>query len=146
MKLVKITPDNYEIAIRLKVKKEQEEFIASNLISLAEAYAYREYAEAYLLQVENTYVGFCLLQVDIKDDFYDIWRIMIDQKHQGKGYASKALKVIIDYLITKSARMIHISHQENNYDVGKLYRKIGFEYTGEIEDGEVLMEYRVEFN
>jgi diamine N-acetyltransferase len=143
MKLVGINPENYELAIKMSVHNEQEQFIASNLISLAEAYAYREFAEAYLLYDDESLIGFCLLQVDFKDDYFDIWRIMIDQKYQGKGYGLKALKKVMEYLKSKGAKIIHISHQENNYGVGSLYKKAGFEYTGEIEDGEVLMEYRV---
>jgi diamine N-acetyltransferase len=143
MKLVSINQDNYELTINMSVKSEQEKFIASNLVSLAEAYVYREFAEAYLLYDDAKYIGFCLLQVDVKNDYFDIWRIMIDQKYQGKGYGLKALKVIMDYLKNKNAKIIHISHQENNYGVGTLYKKVGFEYTGEIEDGEVLMEYKV---
>ena len=143
MKLVNITPENYEDAINLKVKDDQKEFIASNFQSLAEAYAYREIAEAFLLSADNTYVGFCLLQVDVKDNFFDIWRIMIDEYYQGKGYGKQALEVIIDYLISKGATTIHMSHQENNHGVSKLYKSLGFKYTGEIEDGEVLMELNV---
>lgn len=36
-----------------------------------------------------------------------------------------------------------LSHQTNNYGVGKLYESIGFHYTGVIEDGEVMMEMMV---
>lgn len=46
---------------------------------------------------------------------------MIDHHYQGCGYGKKALMVIIDYLKDNGANVIHISHQENNYGVGKLY-------------------------
>lgn len=143
MRLVEITSENGETAIQLKVSKEQEKVIADNLFSLAQAYAFRPIAEAYLLYEDDVAVGFCLLQVDIKDDFFDVWRLMIDHKQQGKGYGRKALIVIIEYLKSKGASVIHMSHQENNYGVGKLYESVGFHYTGEIEDGEVLMEFQV---
>lgn len=139
MKLEKITPENYQFALSLSVKERQKEYIASNMQSLAEAYAYRAYAEAYLISLNGTYIGFCLLQVDLKEQFFDIWRLMIDKDYQGKGYGKQALLIIIDYLKTKGSRTIHISHQENNYGVSRLYQSLGFVYTGEIEDGEVLM-------
>lgn len=143
MRLVEITPENGEIAIGLKVSKDQEKVISNNLLSLAQAYAYRKIADAFLLYEEDTPVGFVLLQIDIKDDFFDVWRLMIDYKYQRRGYGKKALLVIIEYFKSKGAKVVHLSHQENNYGVAELYKAVGFEYTGEIEDGEVLMELKI---
>ena len=68
---------------------------------------------------------------------------MIGKQHQGKGYGEQALRLAIDFQIKQGAKVIHLSHQTNNYGPSKIYQKLGFIYTGEIEDGEVLMEYIV---
>lgn len=41
-------------------------------------------------------IGFTLYGLDEDDQEYWIYRMMIDQKHQGKGYSVKALSLIIN--------------------------------------------------
>ena len=40
-------------------------------------------------------VGFLLLEIDKDEAEYFIWRIMIGQQYQGRGYGRKALEVLI---------------------------------------------------
>jgi diamine N-acetyltransferase len=141
--LEEINKENYNRVVRLEVKEEQKEVIATNLEPLAQAYACRDIAMAFAVCDDEKVVGFILLQADKKDCFYYIWRIMIGKEFQGKGFGEKALLLAVEVLINKGAKVIHMSHQTNNYAPSKLYQKIGFKYTGEIEDGEVLMEYHV---
>lgn len=143
IQLKEINKENYGSVIRLEVTEKQKEVIASNLESLAQAYACRDSCKAFAIYDDSEVVGFILLQIDRKDNYYDIWRIMIGKQHQGKGYGEQALRLAIDFQIKQGAKVIHLSHQTNNYGPSKIYQKLGFIYTGEIEDGEVLMEYIV---
>ena len=40
-------------------------------------------------------VGFLLLEIDKDEAEYFIWRIMIGQQYQGRGYGRKAVEVLI---------------------------------------------------
>lgn len=141
-----VNEENYEEVIKLELKVDQKEVICTNLESLAEAYIYKDIAKAFAIYNDTIVVGFLLMQVDIKDKYFDIWRIMIGKEFQGKGYGEQALRLAINFQIQNGAKVIHLSHQTNNYGPSKLYKKVGFKYTGEIEDGEVLMEYQVAKN
>ncbi|BCR35698.1 GNAT family N-acetyltransferase [Mariniplasma anaerobium] len=143
VRLQDINKENYGRVVRLELTEKQKEVIATNLESLAQAYACRDVCRAFAICDEDEVVGFILLQFDKKENFYDIWRIMIGKQFQGKGYGEQALLLAIDFLKKQGAKVIHMSHQTNNYGPSKLYQKVGFKYTGKIEDGEVLMEYHV---
>ena len=143
IKLQDINKGNFIEVVGLELTKEQQKVIATNLESLAQAYACRDICRAFAICDDEKVVGFMLLQVNKADSHYDIWRIMIGKDSQGMGYGKKALLLAIDYLIKEGAKVIHMSHQTNNYKPSNLYQKVGFKYTGEIEDGEVLMEYSV---
>lgn len=143
VQLQDINKENYGRVVRLELTEKQKEVIATNLESLAQAYACRDVCRAFAICDDAEVVGFILLQFDKKDNFYDIWRIMIGKQFQGKGYGEQALLLAIEFLKKQGAKVIHMSHQTNNYEPSKLYQKVGFKYTGKIEDGEVLMEYEV---
>ena len=88
-------------------------------------------------------VGFILFLIDPEEEQYEICRLMIDQKQQKKGYGREALLLAIRHLAKAGAKKIELSHQTNNYGVGKLYESVGFHYTGVIDDGEVMMEMEI---
>ena len=86
-------------------------------------------------------VGFLLLEIDEDEAEYFIWRIMIGQQYQGRGYGRKALEVLI-----KEAQMNRdCSHIVADYVVGNekmkhLLTSLGFQETGFIEENnEVAM-------
>lgn len=141
MKLVPVNPDNIDDIVLLKVKPEQEKVIDTNVNTLAEAYAHRDFARVFGLEEKGTYVGMCVLFIDPEEDDYLVWRLMIDQKEQGKGYGTKAMQEVISYFKSINAPYILLSHQENNPEAGEFYQSLGFTYTGKIEDSEVYMIY-----
>ena len=143
IKLQEVCKDNYNDVVKLELTEPQQKVIASNLVSLAQAYVCRDISKAFAIYNDDQVIGFTLLQTDKEKDFFYVWRIMIDKEFQGKGYGEKALQLVVDYLIREGAKVIHMSHQTNNYGPSKLYQKVGFKYTKKIEDGEVLMEYHV---
>lgn len=138
-----ICKDNFNRVIRLELTTAQKEVICDNVFSLAQAYACQDACSAFAIYNDDEVVGFLLLENDEVKKYFSIWRIMMGKDYQGKGYGKKALILAINFLKEKGAKVIHISHQTNNYDPSELYQKVGFKYTGIIEDGEVLMEYQV---
>lgn len=141
--LQEVNEENFESVIKLELKEKQKVVISSNLHALAQAYVLRDVCKAFAICDGKTVVGFLQLLADKTKPYFGIWRIMIGKDFQGKGYGESALKLAIDFLVKEGADIIKLSHQTNNYGPSKLYQKVGFKYTGKIEDGEVLMEYKV---
>lgn len=76
---------------------------------------------------------------DINDRYW-LWRFMIDENLQGKGYGRLALKSIIDYFRTNGAKNIRLSTKASNTNAISLYKSFGFCETGEMNDAETVFE------
>jgi len=94
----KITEDNFDAIIQMK-RPEDENFVASNAVSLAQAWLYREDGDVFPFAIydDDTIVGFMLLEEDMEDERLDLWRIMLPPEHEGKGYGTAAIKRMIQY-------------------------------------------------
>ncbi|WP_274310242.1 GNAT family N-acetyltransferase [Solibacillus daqui] len=142
-----INPENWRIFSSLKVKREQEDWVASNITILARAYVYREYKSiAYAIYDSNTPIGL-LLQRDFIDNGKRccvLDQFMIDEQFQGKGYGKKAMQLWIS-LIKKDINYdsIILCYKEEDFIACKLYQSLGFQHTGEVDEDEVIMEYKM---
>ncbi len=139
MSLQKITSENWEECIELKVGKSQQGFIATNLYSLAEVQFLPNFV-AYGIYVENKMVGFTMYGLDEDDHNYWIYRIMIDEKYQGNGYGTKALIHVIEAIKTKpDAKEIIIGYNPGNIQAERTYLRAGFHPKGTAPWGEKLV-------
>ena len=68
--------------------------------------------------------------------FY-VWRFMIDARHQGRGYARRAMALLLDEARADGAREITLSVVPGEHSALDFYRGLGFEETGKIEHGEL---------
>ncbi|MDE5746461.1 MAG: GNAT family N-acetyltransferase [Acetatifactor sp.] len=141
--LREITAANIEECCSLTVSRDQQEYIASNRDSLETARENREVARTFAIYTGENMVGFTMFAFDEEyedpDDRYWLWRFMIDEKLQGRGYGSLALKEIISYFRENGANTITLSTKESNKTALGLYHKFGFRETGEMNDGEIVL-------
>lgn len=156
--LKEITNKNVWDVCRLKVRKDQESFVALNIESLAEAYATRNagfHALPLAVYDEEVLIGFVMIgkgtvgeegeSETIKKN-YCLWRFMIDARYQGKGYASKILDEVIRLVKTfpyGPAEYIWLSYEPENLHGREVYHKYGFRENGEMCDGEIMALYRI---
>ena len=127
-----ITRHNWLQCVRLKVRPEQEVYVASNAFSLAEA-AYRTEFTPLGVYDGETMVGFVLY--DLSKGKGWIVRLMIDAAHQGKGYGGWALRELIKLLQSRpDCREIYLDLVEGNTFAEGLYERVGFRRTGEIQN------------
>lgn len=134
-----ITRDNARAITRLKVAPEQEQFVASNAISLAQAH-FEKYAWYRAIYADETPVGFMMLYDDPVQPQYFLWRLMIDARYQGHGFAWRAIQQLIDYVRTRpGAKELLVSHGQGEGSPAWFYGRLGFQYTGEEDDGELIM-------
>ncbi len=134
-----ITAANVRAILRLKVAPDQEQFVATNAVSLAQAHFNRK-AWYRAIYADETPVGFIMLFDDGEAAEYFLWRLMIDGAYQGLGFGRQAVLHLIEYVRTRpGAAELLVSHVPGEGSPGLFYQRLGFLYTGEEEDGELLM-------
>ena len=154
IRLEKINGKNVWDALKLKVSDEQKKFVASNEISVIEAYTAiigNGFAFPFVIYNDDVPVGFLMIGFDVHDDWedapiiakgnYNLWRLMIDKNYQGKGYGRKAMELALDFIKTLPcgrAEYCWLSYEPENEVAHKLYSSFGFVETGEF-DGEELI-------
>jgi len=137
--LREVTGETVRTICNLRVAKDQEKFVAPNAVSIAEAYFTKE-AWFRAIYADETPVGFVMLDENPEKGRYFLWRFMIDEKHQRKGYGRKALELVIQHVQTRlNAKELYLTYHEGEGSPYPFYRKRGFENTGNIECGELEM-------
>lgn len=146
VRLEPVTPQNFKECINLKVGDAQNTFVASNLMSIAQSKIYPTVNPMAVYNGEEM-VGFVMFGLDEDDGKYYLVRLMIDERHQGKGYGRAAtLEVIEKMREIDDCREFYLSFVPENKPAEALYLSIGFEPTGEIHEGEIVMRYMIENN
>lgn len=141
--LQEITKDNWRQCVKLKVADDQQEFVAPNVYSLAQS-KFEPDVTTLAIYDDVMMVGFIMYQDDKAEKTYYIWRLMIDQSQQNKGYGRAAMLEVLNLLKTQpDYTEIGISYVPENTVAEKLYNSLGFEKTGEIIDGEVTAAYKI---
>lgn len=154
LKLEKITGRNIGDILKLSVHEAQKDFVASNDLSIIEAYTTitgNGYAFPFGIYEDDMPVGFLMIGFDTDDYWdnapsiakgnYNLWRLMIDKNHQKRGYGREAVKLALNFIKTfpcGKAEYCWLSYEPENEVASRLYRSFGFAETGEM-DGEELI-------
>lgn len=137
--LREIDQNNFRQCIKLKIAAGQEEFVASNVGSIAESKVYPHLVPQAVYK-DETLVGFAMYGRDPADQTYWIVRLMIDEQFQGKGYGKSTTLALIEKIKNlPDAREIFLSFVPANTSAEKLYASVGFERTDRIEHNEIVM-------
>jgi diamine N-acetyltransferase len=140
-----ITDENREAVRALRVSTEQELFVASVAESLEEATATPEGKPWYrAIYAGEEPVGFVMLSWNLTPGPgllgpYFLWRLLIDERHQRRGFGRAAMAQIIDLVREDGARELLTSYQPGEGGPWPFYQRLGFEPTGEIEDNEIVL-------
>lgn len=138
--LREITKDTVRQIVKLKVSPEQEQFVATNGMSLAEAMYSPDVAWFRAVYLDETPVGFVMLSDNASKPEYYLWRLMIDARFQRQGIGEKALRQVIDYVRTRpGATELLTSVVPGEGTPGPFYVGLGFSYTGQEDEGELVM-------
>jgi diamine N-acetyltransferase len=139
--LREVTPENFKECVNLKVADTQASFVASNVMSLAYSRFYPT-VTPMAVYAGDEMVGFVLFGLDPDDDRYYLIRLMIDERHQGRGYGKAAVERVIEKMRENpECRELYLSFVPENTGAEALYKSVGFERTGEIAEGEIVMRY-----
>ncbi len=132
-----VNRDNWGDVVKLEVTKSQHEFVAEPCYYLALC-NYGELWQPLSIYSGERVIGFMMWAVDTDDGSCWLGGILIDHKHQGKGYGRQAIQSAI--------RMLSEQHGYQNFALSyspdnpakKLYHKLGFTETDEWEGDEVV--------
>jgi len=136
-----IDESNVKAVFSLTVGPGQENFVAPNPWSLAQALAEYEIALPRAIAADDTIVGFLMLQIDHSDEDgrpFWLWRFMIGAEHQRHGYGVAALRLAVDELRQRGATEVFTSWVPGEGSPEGFYLKFGFQPTGEIDGDEIV--------
>ena len=121
------------------LSEQQQKMVAPNAISIAQAH-FSDKAWFRAIYADEMAVGFIMLYDDSENPEYFLWRLMIAGPYQGKGYGRKAIELLVEYVKTRpGARELSTSYVPIEGGPEGFYRKMGFEPTGEVDDGEIVV-------
>jgi diamine N-acetyltransferase len=146
LELRPVTVKNWNSLIKLKVREDQKNFVASNLYSIAEAqFGFEEEGHwnlfPYGLYMDDEPVGFAMTGLNYSHSHFQglILRLMVDEKFQGQGYGRAAMESILaTFRANDCVNVVCITYEPENDPARKLYASLGFKETGELMENEVV--------
>jgi len=141
MRLIDVTRDNWEEVIFLTTNEDSshtigEEFVASNAYSILQS-VYETGWTIKAIDNDGMLIGFTMYGLCEESNLYELCRFMIDHRYQGKGFGTKALKIILEEMREQfSCGEIYLSIEPENEKGKHIYEKCGFIRTGEVWDDE----------
>lgn len=131
-----VTADNIDEVLALRVREDQTAFVSTTAESLAQAYVYSATAFPFAVYDEETLVGFIMMGYYEAKQYYTLWKFLIDQAYQHKGYGREALKQGIAYMKERfRITEIYTGVHPDNAVARRLYESVGFVGTGLYEFG-----------
>lgn len=142
-----ITRDHLFELIALEVREDQRDLVARNIETLAEA-PYETGARVWGLWDGGTPFG--LMAMVHPDEFlwHDpgddrqaayLWRLMIDARHQGKGFGRAAVNEALGVAREWGFPRLAASVADKPHSSMGFYERLGFRWTGRIVEGEKVI-------
>ncbi|MEU6810462.1 GNAT family N-acetyltransferase [Streptomyces sp. NPDC046831] len=139
-RLEEITPDNFDAAIALRVRPDQDHLVAPVVKSLAEAYVHPDVAWPRLIMDGDRLVGFLMAFFDIDftgtgtgvDTRSGLWRLNIAAGEQGRGYGRFAVQAVAAEIRRRGGTRLTASWHPGGDGPEGFYLGLGFRLTGEM--------------
>ncbi|WP_419955289.1 GNAT family N-acetyltransferase [Neobacillus niacini] len=135
--LKEVNKQNWLEIVRLCSAEDQknrvfEKTIASNCLSLAQASMEENWTVKAIYQ-NDIPIGFTMYGYSDELSGYEICRMMIDYKFQGKGFGRQALNLVIKEMVNQfKCDEIFITFVPQNEKAKQLYVSAGFKDTGKV--------------
>lgn len=148
--LKRVGREDFYACAALQLTEQQQHFVAPNTFSILQAQLETtKQLQPMAIYRDGEIIGFTLYNLEPEADGY-LWidRLMIDLRHQRKGYGRVALEEVVKRLrlavqvqaqIGAPVKGIAISFEPENTIAEKLYLSMGFQDTGRLVEGEKLL-------
>jgi diamine N-acetyltransferase len=148
LSLREITSANRTAVEALTVTAVQADYVTGVAESLVEAAETPDACPWYrAVYVDDKPVGFVMISDGITvvnpDNLgpYFLWRLLIDQRHQGRGHGSAALGLVVEHVRARpDARVLTTSVGQGQASPIDFYLRQGFRATGQVHQGELVLE------
>jgi GNAT superfamily N-acetyltransferase len=145
--LLEVTDDNREAILALRVAPAQERFVGTVAAALTVAQEIPEGKPWYrAVYAGDQPVGFVMLSWNVEPEPpriigpWFLWKLLIDERHQRRGYGRKAVGLVADIVRAEGAAELLTSFAVGDGGPGPFYRSLGFSPTGERdENGEIIL-------
>lgn len=153
--LREVTKDSVLAVSLLDIGPGQDNLVAPNAFSIAQA-SVNPNAWYRAVYADEQPVGFAMLDdwtiaphmtPELFEDapYVGLWRFMIDHRFQKFGFGAQAMRLLIAHARTRPGAknmLLSFVPKENNPE--PFYARFGFERTGDVDDGEVVMRLRLD--
>jgi diamine N-acetyltransferase len=144
VELREITFDTVRAICNLQVAPAQAGFVAPNAVSLAQALFSPE-AWFRAIYADGEPAGFLMLFDETQSlnpppaPGIGLWRLMIDQRFQGRGVGRLAMQQLAGLLRERGFKQLRTSYMPGDGCPEPFYRSLGFAANGEWDDDEIIM-------
>jgi len=124
--------------VALEVDEPQLEFVApvANYLALC-AYGDSPW-QPLAVRAGEEVVGFVMWGVDPDDQSFWIGGLVIDRRHQRRGYGRAVVAQLLERAASDGHRQAALSYDLRNTVARSLYASMGFVETGEVDDDETV--------
>jgi len=143
--LREVTDDNRAAVTALRVAPGQEQFVATVAKSFDDARANPASNPWFrAIYAGDQPVGFVMLGWDVRPQPgiigpWFLWRLLIDERYQGRGYGLAAMLLVIDLVRANGATELLTSYVPGEGSPWPFYEKLGFKPTGEMDEDEIVL-------
>lgn len=145
--LREITEENRAMVLALRVAPQQERFVGSVPAALADAASYPQAAPWYrAVYAGDQPVGFVMVSWNVRPQPphiigpWFLWKLLIDQQHQHRGYGAEVVRQIAHLVHAAGATELLTSYVPEDGGPAGFYRRVGFVPTGDLDgNGEIIV-------
>jgi diamine N-acetyltransferase len=135
--LVPVGATEWRGVTALEVTQAQRSFVADPAYYLALC-AYGGLWRPLAIVLDERVIGFLMWAVDPEDDSCWLGGLLVDRRHQRRGYGRRALEAALEMLATQGGHQrFALSYAPDN-PAKPFYEALGFRETGELEGDEVV--------
>lgn len=138
--LIKVDESNWYDCVKLETADQEKHFVDQNVFTIAE-WKFEPDNIIKAIYSKTLLVG--MLAYYYHDgsygEFFWLYHLMVDNKHQGKGYGQDAVRLAIREMRVLGAKEIVTSHHPDNIRAKHLYSKLGFINNGFLDGGDPFL-------
>jgi diamine N-acetyltransferase len=139
-----LSESNAQAVEALRVSPGQERFVSGVAESLREAAEHPDaHALYWVVHADDTPVGFVMIADEVAGPDYIphyLWKLLIDERYQRQGFGTATLDLIVEYFRGRpGVQALTTSAGQGDGSPIAFYERYGFEPTGEVSGGEVVL-------